>query len=369
MALRRVRSHASADELDEGVCGLPGSEQGGADLAALSRVLGDWLGQPVTGELTMRLITGGRSNPTYVISAGDRSWILRRPPYGFVLPTAHNMGREFRVLSALAGSKVPVPAVIGLCEDTTVIGAPFYVMERINGTTLRTARETEQITVDERRVLSESVVDTLVTLHEVSIDAVGLSDWGRPRHYLDRQLARWRRQWDSSRTSVRPEVDDLLARLGNTMPVSTEFGIVHGDYKIDNVMVDPAAKSRILAILDWEMSTLGDTLADIGILASFWDDPGEPPNPITAGATALPGFLRRHEVIELYAARRNVDLAAIEWYLVFADLKIAVILEGIHSRYLQGHAVGAEFETVGEMVGTLLDRAVRRSHLLRTRGG
>ncbi|TNC25196.1 phosphotransferase family protein [Amycolatopsis alkalitolerans] len=317
----------------------------------------------------MRLITGGRSNPTYVISAGDRSWVLRRPPYGFVLPTAHDMGREFRVLSALAGSKVPVPAVIGLCEDTSVIGAPFYVMERINGITLRTARETERITADERRALSEAIVDTLVTLHEVPIEAVGLSGWGRPRHYLARQLARWRRQWESSRTSPRPEVDELLTRLGRTLPVSTEFGIVHGDYKIDNLMVDPGARSRILAVLDWEMSTLGDTLADIGILASFWDDPGEPPNPITAGATALPGFLARHEVIELYAARRDVDPAAIDWYLVFADLKIAVILEGIHSRYLQGHAVGAAFETVGAMVGTLLDRAVRRSHRLGRRTG
>jgi aminoglycoside phosphotransferase (APT) family kinase protein len=202
------------------------------------------------------------------------------------------------------------------------------------------------------------MVDTLVLLHEVAPAAVRLADWGRPDGYLQRQLKRWRGQWEASTTRPRPQVEELLGRLSATLPDSRHPGIVHGDFKVDNMMVDRDDPTQIVGVLDWEMSTLGDTLTDLGILCSFWDQEGEFHNPITAGATALPGFPTRAQVVERYAAARRIEVSDLDWYMVFADFKIAIILEGIHARHLQGHTAGADFEGVGEMVGPLLDRAL-----------
>ena len=336
--------------------------QVGADMEPLeSEPLRAWLeqatGGQLAGPLAARLIAGGRSNPTYEITDGQHEWVLRRPPHGHVLPTAHDMGREHRVLSALQGTGVPVPVVVGLCDDKDVIGASFYVMEKLNGVTLRTQADTSKLTTDQRAQLSDAMVETLVVLHEVSPDSVGLSDWGRPAGYLERQLKRWRSQWEASVTRPRAEVDVLLRRL-STPPRSDHPGIVHGDFKMDNVMVDREDPTRIIGILDWEMSTLGDTLTDLGILCSFWDEEGEPFNPITAGATALPGFPSRGDIVKKYALARGVEVADLDWYLVFADFKIAVILEGIYARHLQGHTSGEDFESVGAMVDPLLARAL-----------
>lgn len=327
------------------------------DLRALTGWLDRTVAGGVAGELTARLVAGGRSNPTYALGDGEREWILRRPPHGLVLPTAHDMGREYRVLTALADTAVPVPATVGICRDADVIGAPFYVMERLDGVTLRTREDTAELSVPQRRALSEAMVTTLAALHDVDPVAVGLGDWGRPDGYLRRQLDRWHRQWEASATRDRPEVTDLLQRLGAAVPDSSPAGIVHGDFKIDNMMVDRADPTRILGVLDWEMSTRGDPLADLGILASFWDQQGEDFNPISAGATALPGFAARDEVVARYAELRGVDVASITWYMVFADVKIAVILEGINARHRQGQTVGEGFEGIGEMVGSLLRRA------------
>jgi aminoglycoside phosphotransferase (APT) family kinase protein len=217
------------------------------------------------------------------------------------------------------------------------------------------------LSADERRRLSENMLDVLAALHAVVPEEVGLGGWGRPQGYLERQIRRWTQQWEASSTSPRPEVDELVRRLGRALPATRHIGIVHGDFKIDNMMVETEDRASILGVLDWEMSTLGDTLADLGILISFWDEPGSPHNPIVEGATALPGFLSRDQMIEGYAARRAVEPDAIDWYVVFADFKVAVILEGIHARYLRGHAVGEGFETVGDMVGVLLDRALARA--------
>jgi aminoglycoside phosphotransferase (APT) family kinase protein len=337
------------------------AERRDVDPLRLRSVLDQWIDPPLGEEPTVRLIEGGRSNPTYEVRAGDRSWVLRRPPYGFVLPTAHDMAREFRVIRALEGTAVPVPRTVGLCEDPAVLGAPFYVMERLRGTTLRSSRDTAALSADERRRLSENMLDVLAALHDVVPEDVGLAGWGRPQGYLERQIRRWSRQWEASSTSPRPEVGELVRRLGHALPLTRHAGIVHGDFKIDNLMVGTRDRASILGVLDWEMSTLGDTLADLGVLISFWDEPGSPPNPIVEGATALPGFLSREEMIEGYAARRSVEPDAIDWYVVFADFKVAVILEGIHARYLRGHAVGKGFETVGDMVGVLLDRALTRA--------
>lgn len=317
--------------------------------------------RPVGPELQTRLIAGGRSNPTYEVTDGQRYWILRRPPVGHVLPTAHDMGREYRAMTALYGSTVPVPRTVGLCDDQAVLGAPFYVMDKIEGITLRTAQDTGRLTPEQRAALARAAVQTLADLHQIDPAAVGLGDWGRPDGYLERQLRRWLRQWESSATAARPEVAELHSRLTTTLPESRFPGIVHGDFKIDNLMVDRADPTRVLGLLDWEMATLGDTLTDLGILCSFWDHEGEFHNPITAGATALPGFPTRDEVVEAYLDARGIEVADIDWYLVFADFKVAVILEGIHARHLQGHTEGADFEGVGDMVEPLLNRALDRA--------
>lgn len=331
------------------------------DTTVVRRWLAEHETSPVGAELSATQIAGGRSNPTYSLTDGQRSWILRRPPVGHVLPTAHDMGREYRAMTALRDSAVPVPRTVGLCEDTSVIGAQFYVMEKLDGITLRTAQDTGRLTPAQRKSISGSMVEILVALHEIDPAEVGLADWGRPQGYLERQLKRWKQQWDRSETAPRPEVDELCTRLAASLPASNHPGIVHGDFKIDNLMVDRNDPTKILGLLDWEMSTLGDTLADVGILCSFWDHDGEFHNPITAGATALEGFPRREEMVQRYGSARGIDVADLDWYLVFADFKIAVILEGIHARHLQGHTDGEDFAGTGDMVGPLLERALHRA--------
>ncbi|WP_439033123.1 phosphotransferase family protein [Gordonia terrae] len=313
------------------------------------------------GDLKATLIAGGRSNPTYALTDGDRSWILRRPPQGHVLPTAHDMGREYRALSSLKDSAVPVPRTVGLCTDPSVIGASFYVMDKLDGITLRTQNDTLQLTEAQRAGLADSMMTTLAELHDIDPADVGLANWGKPEGFLARQIQRWQRQWDASATSDRPEVAELFRRLQAGLPSRSYPGIVHGDFKIDNMMVDRDDPTRILGVLDWEMSTLGDTITDLGILCSFWDHEGEFFNPITAGATALPGFPTRDELVERYVSARGIDVPDIDWYLVFADFKIAIILEGIHARHAQGHTEGEDFAGVGEMVGPLLGRALERA--------
>ena len=328
------------------------------DLEALRRWLDCYLDAPAAGALSARLIAGGRSNPTYELTDGERHWVLRRPPHGHVLPTAHDMAREHRVLAALRDTAVPVPRVVGPVGEAEVLGAPFYVMDRLSGTTLRTREDSQALTPEQRRGLATVLVDVLVTLHEVDPAAVGLEDFGRPLGYLERQLDRWRRQWDASATRERPEVDEVLRRLAKHRPATSRTGIVHGDFKLDNVMVAAADPERVIGLLDWEMSTLGDTDADVGILLSFWEGPGEPPHPITAGSTALAGFPTRDELAERYATLRGIELSDLAWYQAFADLKIAVILEGIHARHQQGHTEGEGFDGVGEMIAPLLVRAL-----------
>jgi aminoglycoside phosphotransferase (APT) family kinase protein len=278
-----------------------------------------------------------------------------------VLPTAHDMGREYRVLTALASTAVPVPATLTMCEDPGVIGAPFYVMEKIEGMTLRTVEDTAALTPQQRDGLSASLIEILATLHEVDAAEVGLSDWGRPDGYLERQVRRWRKQWQASATVERPEVDELLERLGHSLPRTVHSGIVHGDFKVDNLMVDAADATRVVGLLDWEMATLGDTATDLGVLLSFWDRPDEPFHPLTDGVTALDGFWTRQQLVERYAELRGIEPPDVGWYLVFADVKIAVIFEGIHARHLRGETVGSGFEGIGDMVGLLLERALERS--------
>ncbi|MFF9984371.1 phosphotransferase family protein [Streptomyces erythrochromogenes] len=319
----------------------------------------------VAGALRGRMIEGGRSNLTYEITDGTARWVVRRPPLGHVLATAHDMRREHRVIAALHGTAVPVPEPVLLCEDEEVIGAPFYVMEYVDGVPYRTAGELAAIGPERTRRAVLSLVDTLVELHAVDPEAVGLGDFGRPEGFLDRQLRRWGKQLAASRGRELAGIDELHGALGRRLPVSPAPTVVHGDYRLDNVLIgaSPSGTDTIRAVLDWEMSTLGDPLTDLGLLVMYSSDLGLPGSPVgtTSGA---PGHPTPAELVERYAARSGRDTGAIAWYTAFAWFKLAVILEGIHYRYTLGQTVGAGFDRIGELVPVFIEHGLTTLHEL-----
>lgn len=301
----------------------------------------------VRGPLSARLIEGGRSNLTYRITDGTDRWVVRRPPLGHVLATAHDMKREHRVISALHPTSVPVPEPVLLCEDESVVGAPFYVMEYVPGTPYRTADELAALGPERTRATVFGLVDTLVELHAVDPAAVGLDNFGRPDGFLDRQLRRWGKQLAASRSRDLAGIDELHAGLGRALPRSPAPAVVHGDYRLDNVLVGP--DDRIRAVLDWEMSTLGDPLTDLGLLAMYSRELPALDVPISTTAGA-PGHPSVDEIVARYAQRSGRDVSDVSWYTAFAWFKLAVILEGIHYRYTLGQTVGAGFDRIGELV-------------------
>ncbi|MDQ0682780.1 aminoglycoside phosphotransferase (APT) family kinase protein [Streptomyces achromogenes] len=309
----------------------------------------------VHGPLTGRLIEGGRSNLTYAVSDGEAKWVVRRPPLGHVLATAHDMKREHRVISALHPTSVPVPRPVLLCEDDDVLGAPFYVMEFVEGTPYRTADELARLGERRTRDAVLSLVDTLVELHAVDPGEVGLTDFGRPEGFLDRQLRRWGKQLDASRSRELTGIDELHAALGRELPASPAAAVVHGDYRLDNVLIGP--DDTIRAILDWEMSTLGDPLTDLGLLVMYSVPLTLPNSPISTTAAA-PGHPSPAELVERYAAGSGRDVSAVSWYTAFAWFKLAVILEGIHYRYTLGQTVGRGFDRIGELVPVFIEHGL-----------
>ncbi|MFE7056432.1 phosphotransferase family protein [Streptomyces californicus] len=306
----------------------------------------------VSGPLEARLIEGGRSNLTYVVGDGTGQWVVRRPPLGHVLATAHDMAREYRVISGLHPTAVPVPEPLLLCEDDAVLGAPFYVMEYVEGVPYRTAEQLAPLGPERTRAAVLGLVDTLVDLHAVDPGAVGLGDFGRPEGFLERQLRRWGKQLDASRNRELAGVDALHADLGRSLPASPAPTVVHGDYRLDNVLLGP--DERIRAVLDWEMSTLGDPLTDLGLLVMYSSDLELPESPVSTTSGA-PGHPSPAELIERYAARSGRDTSAISWYTAFAWFKLAVILEGIHYRYTLGQTVGAGFDRIGDLVPVFIE--------------
>lgn len=312
----------------------------------------------LAGPLRATPLSGGRSNPTYALTDGTSEWILRRPPGGTLWKSAHDVTREARVMSALADSAVPVPRVVDLCEDTSVLGVPYYVMDRIPGRTLRDRTDTGVLDPAQRRTLSERLVTTLVDLHEVDPEEVGLSTFGRPDGYLERQVMRWGQQWEDVRTPGRGDASVVHRMLTDAMPRTRMTGIVHGDYKLDNLLLAPEDPTRIVALLDWEMATLGDTLADIGYLVSLWDEVGGTHNPLTAGATAREGFPSAAEMVDLYASRRGVSPGDLGWYVAFSHYKLAVILQQIHHRAPRDGASPG----VGDDVGAMVDPLIALAH-------
>lgn len=309
----------------------------------------------VHGPLTGRLIEGGRSNLTYEVTDGATKWVVRRPPLGHVLATAHDMRREHRVISALHATEVPVPRAVLLCEDEEVLGAPFYVMEFVEGTPYRTAEQLAALGPERTRAAVLGLVDTLVELHAVDPASVDLDDFGRPEGFLDRQLRRWGKQLDASRSRELPGIDELHAALGRELPDAQPPSVIHGDYRLDNVLLGD--DDRIRAVLDWEMSTLGDPLTDLGLLVMYSVPLGLPDSPVSTTATA-PGHPDPAELVRRYAGRSGRDVSAVSWYTAFAWFKLAVILEGIHYRYTLGQTVGRGFDRIGELVPVFVERGL-----------
>ncbi|MBV8985127.1 MAG: phosphotransferase family protein [Acidimicrobiia bacterium] len=309
--------------------------------------------------LGFELVAGGRSNLTFrVDDTAGASWVLRRPPLGSILPTAHDMSREYKVISALGPTPVPVPRTFGLCEDEAVNEKPFYVMEYVEGHILRDAQTTERVLGEkERRVAGESLVDVLADLHAVDIDAVGLGDFGRRDGYIERQLKRWHTQFDKSKSREIPAVEEVYQELLGTVPEQGPATIVHGDYRLDNTML--GEDGHVRAVLDWEICTLGDPLADVGLLMVYWADPGDNTSALLSAPTALDGFLRRAEIAERYAQRSGRDLSRLDFYVAFGYWKLACILEGVYARYKAGHGGGdlGAFEAFGDHVVLLAETA------------
>ncbi|MEU6236155.1 phosphotransferase family protein [Kitasatospora sp. NPDC047058] len=322
----------------------------GLDLARLRSHLDRELPGTVLGPLRAELIEGGRSNLTYVLSDGASRWVLRRPPLGHVLATAHDMGREYRVMSALRDTGVPVPRTLLLDSGEDVLGAPWYLMEHVAGTAHRDAAPLAALGEQRVHALGRRLVDTLATLHRVDPAAVGLADFGHPDGYLERQLRRWSQQLAASRSRELPEVDRLHALLAERLPVSPAPALVHGDYRLDNVLVDDT--DAITAVLDWEMSTLGDPLTDIGLLVMYTELAGVGGGIIPSAMTA-PGFPGADEIVAYYAELTGRQAADLDWYVAFASFKLAAVAEGIHFRFQQGRTLGTGFEHAGEMAPVL----------------
>ncbi|SDY41222.1 Predicted kinase, aminoglycoside phosphotransferase (APT) family [Amycolatopsis xylanica] len=322
----------------------------GLDLGKLRAYLGAHRPGLAEGELGAEVVQGGKSNLTYIVTDGSSRWVVRRPPLGHVLPTAHDMTREFKVISGLHPTNVPVPEALLLCEDKDVLGAPFYVMEFVEGTPYRTAAELEALGAGRTRAIADALVDTLVDLHAVDPASVGLGEFGRPEGFLERQLRRWKKQLDGSRSRDLPGIELLHERLAKAIPVSGTPSIVHGDYRLDNALV---AGDRVTAVLDWEMSTLGDPLTDLALMVAYAERSAINLD-FVSDATSAPGYPSTDEVVARYAARSGRDVSALNWYVGFAFFKLAVILEGIYFRFSKGQTVGAGFEGVGAGVVPLV---------------
>jgi aminoglycoside phosphotransferase (APT) family kinase protein len=309
--------------------------------------------------LRFQKISGGHSNLTYEVgdSAGKR-WAMRRPPLGKTLGSAHDMSREQKVVSALASTDVPVAPIAGFCDDESVNGAPFYVMDFVEGPILRSEAEAEQhFDEAERRAIGERVADTLVDIHAVDVDAVGLGDLGKREDYVARQLHRWQGQWEKSKTRELPVVDEVHDRLVARIPEQGPATIVHGDYRLDNMIL--ADSGEVAAVVDWELCTLGDPLADVGMLFVYWAQPGDQLTALMQPPTLAAGFPNRDELMQRYAERSRRDLAELDFYVALARWKLAIILEGVYSRYAAGGYGKTDegFEQFAKSVEDLADAA------------
>jgi aminoglycoside phosphotransferase (APT) family kinase protein len=304
----------------------------------------------ITPPLTFSLIAGGRSNLTFrVEDAAGRAWALRRPPLHHVLPTAHDMSREYRLMHSLGPVGIPVPVTVGLCTDEAVNERPFYVMEFVEGHILRTALQAEDaFDKSTRRAVGDHMADTLAALHDVDPEAVGLGDLARHDGYIERQLKRWRGQYDQMQVEgidngelVEQVSDELAARI----PTQQRTSVVHGDYRMDNVVL--ADDGTVRAILDWEICTLGDPLADLGLLMVYWTDPDDSVAVLGLSPTTAPGFSTRAQVLERYDSVSDLDVSGVGYYVAFGYWKLGCILQGVYARYIAGAGAGDQGSVEG----------------------
>jgi aminoglycoside phosphotransferase (APT) family kinase protein len=302
-------------------------------------------------DLDVRLIAGGKSNLTFELRSDAGALVLRRPPTGDLLPSAHDMRREVAVQKALAETAVPVPKVVLADLDGELLGVPSYVMTKADGVVVRDAlpHGWADTPLDRRRV-SAVLVDTLAALHAVDPAEVGLASFGRPEGFLARQVGRWTRQWEASRSTPVAEVEELARALASREPRSPRSSVVHGDFRLDNCVMGASNPGRIVAVLDWEMATLGDPLTDLAMLLFYWREPGDEPTFVPA-VTDLGGFMSRSEVAEAYADLSGADLEDLDLYLAFAHFKFAVIAQGIAARVASGAMAGQDF---GDLRGEVL---------------
>jgi aminoglycoside phosphotransferase (APT) family kinase protein len=328
--------------------------------------LADWFVTHVPGSqlpLHYRLITGGHSNLTFeVTDAAGRRWVLRRPPLGHVLPSAHDMAREYRILSALEGTDVPVPATVALCSAEAVNDGPFYVMAMVDGAVLRdTKTALDLLDPAGRRTLGLRVADTMAAVHTLRPADIGLGELGQPHGYIPRQLKRWKRQLDASRTRPLEQLDELHLRLAERIPHERHLGLVHGDFRIDNCIVGTDATVR--AVLDWELCTQGDTMADVGMLMVYWASASDPEMALADPPTLAEGFPTRQEMLDRYAARRGIDLEDIDFYIAFSYWRLACITEGVYARYLHGD-MGDQLEAAEPFEQRVLDLATAAGRIV-----
>ena len=297
-----------------------------------------WLGANIDGLTTpveFTLIAGGRSNLTYLVTdAAGQKYVLRRPPLGHVLATAHDMAREHRIIAAVGRTGVPVPRALGLCTDEAVNGAPFYVMSHVEGEVLDSADKAALLDPSLREAASHHLIDVMAELHAVDVDAVGLGDLARRDGYIERQLKRWRSQWENSKTRELPAIDEVEKRLSAHVPTQQGVVIAHGDYRFGNCLTD-VKRGRIAGVLDWELCTLGDPLADLGYLGVYWSD--GPSSALRANdPTPAGGFPTYASLVERYARTTGRDVSGVNYYVAFSCWRLAVISEGVYARYLHG---------------------------------
>ena len=340
--------------------------------AQVLKALDSWFGNHVPGvklPLQWTPIVGGRSNLTFLVTARDgRRWVVRRPPYGLILPTAHDVGREFRILSALADTDVPVAPVIGFCDDLSIFGAPFYAMDYVDGHVVRDAEIADSVLpIASRRRVGESLVEGLVAIHGVNLEAVGLNQLGKQEFYVQRQLRRWRTQLSDDGVDLgRPDAmliethDMLLASI----PEQREVAIVHGDYRLDNCIVH--STGDLAAVLDWELCTLGDPLSDVGLLLVYWGDRNDPYPVLANSPTSGSGFADGEELLHHYESLTGRDISGIQFYVALGYWKLACIFEGVYQRYLAGapHLPGEDVQGVGEHSIQLARRAYAITRML-----
>ena len=332
------------------------------DLEKLRTYLRDSLGLPDTDKLAIRQFPGGYSNLTYLVRCGDRELVLRRPPFGSKVKSAHDMGREFRILSQLSPLYPRAPKPLGFCEDESVLGAKFYVMERISGLILRQKLPKEIDWNPARmRTLCDAFLGTLTELHAIDYQAAGLGDLGRPEGYVERQVSGWAKRYRDAQTDQVPAIERVTEWLGAHLPQSPPATLIHNDYKFDNLVLDPAEPTRIIGILDWEMATIGDPLMDLGTSLSYWVQASDPIelHSVAFGPTTRPGCPSRFELAEGYAARTGRDVSQILFYYCFGLWKNAVVVQQIYYRFKQGLTKDPRFAMLGAMAQLLGEHAAR----------